>query len=376
MEQTLKGWLKTTALPLNTDLAAKYRKLVIANTVDLELGKAYQYVKGLSAMEPAGITTGIRELAEIKKLSAENADGIMFSGTITQLIVEERALPTIDFGRIAHIIETCATDAQLKSSLGNIIVNIEDGEQSRFMRANKDAEVDALCLFMYWHSGEPQIQTRLIAIASDLVFKGCRLGTGSKVFAKKFELMNAEEKSREAMAVSSWRKCVFLVAYSDRLDSEGRFSDVKIPAERLIKAMQEDCNKIDEWNQDTLGRYLQVGRRLSEPAVRQWLIIGEATFKRNAFLDGITMLRACTSVTAADDELARMLQIIYLEQKSGLRKALKVDRKQPASTLFKAYLLRMRIFTHLEHILPKLADERSVILCEGVQSGREWQPSF
>ena len=37
-------------------------------------------------------------------------------------------------------------------------------------------------------------------------------------------------------------------------------------------------------------------------------------------------------------------------------KTLKVDAKQSASNLFKAYLMRMKVFTHLEFLLPKLAD--------------------
>ena len=175
-----------------------------------ELNKAYQYVTALSAMQPAGITVGTRELADVMKLIVDNADGVMFSGTLSQLYVDERALSTIDYGRIGYIIEEANDDAQLKKLMGVIIVNIGDGEQLRFMRANKDAEVDALCLLMYWNSRNSEVQSRLIALVSDLVFHGRRLGAGSKVFAAKFELMNADEKSREAMAVSAWRRCIFL----------------------------------------------------------------------------------------------------------------------------------------------------------------------
>ena len=133
-----------------------------------------------------------------------------------------------------------------------IVVNIEDGEQLRFNRANKDAEVDALCLLMYWNSTDQQVQSRLIALASDLVFHGRRLGAGSKVFAAKFDLMNADEKSREALAVSAWRKCIFLAEYLDRVLLEERFPDVKINGERLMQAMTEDCTKINGWNGETL----------------------------------------------------------------------------------------------------------------------------
>ena len=123
-----------------------------------------------------------------------------------------------------------------------------------------------------------------------------------------------------------------------------------------MKAMADDCTKIDEWNLDTLSRYLQVGRRLRAHTVRRWLIVWETTFKRSTFLDGIMLLRACVGVTNDDDELAQLLQILFLDQRSGLKKSLKIDPKQAPSSLFKAYVMRMRVFVHLKSILPKFAD--------------------
>ena len=123
-----------------------------------------------------------------------------------------------------------------------------------FKRANKDAEVDALCLLLFWNNTNSEIKSRLIAIASDLVFLGRRLDD----IATKFEMMKAEENSRsQAMAGSAWRKCSFLSEYADRVILEERFTDDKIPSERLMKAMKEDCTKIEEWNGDTLDRWIK-----------------------------------------------------------------------------------------------------------------------
>ena len=49
---------------------------------------------------------------------------------------------------ISPLPKSADTDAQLKSLLVVITLNIAEGEHLRFMRANKDAEVDALCLLM------------------------------------------------------------------------------------------------------------------------------------------------------------------------------------------------------------------------------------
>ena len=82
---------------------------------------------------------------------------------------------------VSSLHKSADTDAQLKSLLGVIRVNIAEGEQLRFMRANKDAEVDALCLLMSWHSSNSQVHSQLIALASDLVLLG-RCSGAAKVY--------------------------------------------------------------------------------------------------------------------------------------------------------------------------------------------------
>ena len=157
----------------------------------------------------------------------------MFSGALGQLSLADRALSTLDSGKIGHIIESASTDGHLKALIGTIIVNIDDSADfSNFKRVNKDAEVDALCLLMLWTSADSQATERMILLASDLVFHGRRLGTGSKLYAAQFGLMNSEEKAREAMGVSAWRKCIFLTEYIDRVIGEGRFHEVKAQGER------------------------------------------------------------------------------------------------------------------------------------------------
>ena len=97
---SLKGWLRTTSLPLPTVSAwSKFKQLVISGKLGEELMAAYKYVGELPKMMPAGKTCAIRELAEVRKLIADNAEGAMFSATLSQLCLETRALSTIDFGR-------------------------------------------------------------------------------------------------------------------------------------------------------------------------------------------------------------------------------------------------------------------------------------
>ena len=68
------------------------------------------------------------------------------------------------------------------------------------------------------------------------------------------------------------------------------------------------------------------------------------------------MLRACVGCTSDDDELSRLIQTLFLEQRSGLKKSLKVDSRSPPHALLKAYLCRQRMFVHLRSISPQFAD--------------------
>ena len=68
------------------------------------------------------------------------------------------------------------------------------------------------------------------------------------------------------------------------------------------------------------------------------------------------MLRACLSATGDDDELARLLQILFIDQRVGLRKTLKPREKSSAAQFFKAYLLRQRLYLHLKKVMPNLAE--------------------
>ena len=118
-------------LPLNSaDSAEKFKELTISGMLDDELKKAYEYVNSLPAMVPAGVTELCLSAADVKKLVDDNPEGFLFSGTLSDLVVDDRALSTIDYARIAYVIESADTATQLKSLLGVITVNIGEGEQA------------------------------------------------------------------------------------------------------------------------------------------------------------------------------------------------------------------------------------------------------
>ena len=167
---------RLSALQLNPDSANKFNKLMISGKFVEELYKAYEYVDSLvPAMVPAGITVHTMELVAVKKLLDDQPEGVLFSGTLSQLVLPAR-LRWFEEVQIVCVINLADTDEHLQNLLGIILVHIEDeeGEQLRFMPVDKQVEVAALCLLMFWHSGDPMRHSRLWTLASDLVFLGRR----------------------------------------------------------------------------------------------------------------------------------------------------------------------------------------------------------
>ena len=180
---------------------------MIANGLNVELQAAFTHVRKLGHIPPIGKRAAFRNYENVKINSQSGS--VLFGGSLSQLALQLRAIPTLDVGKLGYIIKNAVTDASLKDLMEPITVNIDAGNASNYVRVDKDAEVDGLCLLMHWCSDDAQLSERLKAVAADLVFDGRRMGDGTKVFAAKFDLMNQEEKKREVIGVSSWRMCLF-----------------------------------------------------------------------------------------------------------------------------------------------------------------------
>ena len=84
-----------SALPLEPDSVVKFNELMSSGKLVKELYKAYDYVDSLPAMVPAGVTELCQlSAADVKKLADDNPEGVLLSGTLSQLVVDERALKT------------------------------------------------------------------------------------------------------------------------------------------------------------------------------------------------------------------------------------------------------------------------------------------
>ena len=262
---------RTFSVPLPAGLQKKYTDLVLANGLAAELQAACTYVGSLE-IEPSGLMAPFYTHDDVKKL-VQATGTVMFAGSLSRLALQQRAITTLDFGKLNYIIETADTDAALHKLMDCIVVNVDASSPASYVRANCDAEIDGLCLLMHWCSNDTELTARLNMIAADLVFEGRALGEGSKLFAAKFDLMNAEEKRRKVIGVNMWRKCLFLIDYLATIKADGRHENIKNSGEKLMKVMGEDCRAVDDWNVDILSRYLGIGRRLNDEKVRRLIHI-------------------------------------------------------------------------------------------------------
>ena len=77
----------------------------MSNGLAAELQAAYTYVCSLGPMILAGVTVPFREYGDVKKLMRTSSEGMMFGGSLSQLDLQQRAISTIDFGKLGYILE-------------------------------------------------------------------------------------------------------------------------------------------------------------------------------------------------------------------------------------------------------------------------------
>ena len=93
----------------------------------------------------------------------------------------------------------------LSAAIGSVVINVDLGDGSAIMRANKDAEVTAAALIAYWYSADTANESGMLIIKdqlSDLVFDARRMGTGSKFHSEMMKLVAKEERLREVQGDS------------------------------------------------------------------------------------------------------------------------------------------------------------------------------
>ena len=110
-------------MPLPAGLQKKYTDLVLASGLAAELQTACTYVGSLE-IEPSGHMAPFYTHDVVQKL-IQATGTVMFAGSLSRLAVQQRAITTLDFGKLNYIIETADTDSALHKLMDCIVVNVD-----------------------------------------------------------------------------------------------------------------------------------------------------------------------------------------------------------------------------------------------------------
>ena len=105
-------------------------------------------------------------------------------------------------------------ERRLNKVLGHLAVRLESVPRdalASLIRVERDADIDTIALGFYWT--RPAEGSHPWAMACrDIVFSAQSVGTGVDLTVERFKRMDDEEKKRQAMGMSSWRKALELKA--------------------------------------------------------------------------------------------------------------------------------------------------------------------
>ena len=230
--------------------------------------QAYEYVGKNVAVDAAGLSIAKLAPADIVQKLVDTKL-VQTGGTLSQLALPENCVKTMDIARIAMILKE-NDSTSFKSVIGPIIINASVWSGNTFTdlrRANHDAEVNALCFISFWLNS-----TEFNHACADLTFEFQRIGEGTKHITLTLEHLDWEEKKRNVMGISGWRRLQLYSDLCETMKSEGRLVDSgNSEAERMLMMLKEDSIDVTNIQVDTMKRYLALGRRVNDPSIKNIL---------------------------------------------------------------------------------------------------------
>ena len=346
------------------DMTKEFLSLVKNGTLTEEMALARTWVQAHVSDIPRGVATSIRKPAEVKQLIDDGTPQVLFAGTLKNIALSTPAHRTLDAGRIRQLLGVTTT-VELCGQIGAIIVNRDTWTEETaavLHRCDKDAEIDTLCLLLYWCRDNDAVLAELIKLCTDLVFDCRKWGSGSRLFSKKTRQADTDEDKKKTTGMSSWRLSIFFCEFSNTIKVEGRAPDAKTEAKKVSACLAEDNGSSGQWSEETISRHLSLGSRIESAGIQSLLHAWECRFGREALIDTNTVLRAAVGAAQDDTELMTLLQILFLEQCAGVRTAIKSytgrgsnnEPRTPAN-IMKSVLIREAILTHLKSLFGNMS---------------------
>ena len=267
--------------------------------------------KSASATKPTDV---------LAKMTGPHAsDSVMFGGTLSMLDLSDRVKPMdqLDVGRMWWACEVLDQDRSLRRLLGSIVVRADFKAGPEFLnlkRVERDADIDVLCLSIWWHKPASQGPHPLTDLCRDLVFCAQRVGQGLELEVERFKRMQDEEKLRNVLGKSAWRLALDMQNMVKLAEPQRNgMTDANLLS-TVLTARKELAN----WRPDTCQRYLGVADKIDAKGLNilnKW----ELAFQRGTLVDGITILRSAATAAANPEEMSVLLETLFFEQVCKLR---------------------------------------------------------
>jgi len=247
--------------------------------------------------------------------------------------------------------------------LNTIIVNLDTWTADTaedLHRCNCDVDVAVLSLIRYWCRDDEMLIAEIDAVATDLTFDCKRFGIGSKLHNQKLKMIDQAEATRNTAGMSGWRLCAHLYESLQSVEFENRHPNEKTPVVKLLKSMQEDGVKTTGRNEDTLTRYIAVGKKLQPDTIKNRLMLWESFEQRGCLIDNLTVMRTIVSVCPETPQLEYVLTVLFLEQRAGLRADVvsksNNEVRTPTNRTKAIIILRNFLLIHLSETFPEFKD--------------------
>ena len=311
------------SVALSVDVGKEFESAVVDGKLTSTINDALTYCTAAVAVasEPLGISCPARTVSQVREASTAasgktGSAGGLFGGCLGFLALGQDAFPqSTDVGKIGRLLADMKLASDIKDLTGTVIVNMDQmsantWEPNSLKRANKDAEITAVCLTLYYHREAPHdVCDALVLASKDFVLDGRNLGSGVEFETHKLALAEKEEAEREVLGLSSRRKCLFLADLADQAKKEKLGKDGANDADNLSEALKKN-SYFSSWNLDTCRRFLLIGRRLNSGKLASLLDLWEFYHGRGTLVDSISVLRGLCGVFFLN--LRPRLRRIYL----------------------------------------------------------------
>ena len=135
----------------------------------------------------------------------------------------------------------------------------------------------------------------------------------------------------EVVAISGWRRLVFFSDFLDSIVADGLYPHLRTEGDKLIQGLKDQGLHDESINENTQKRYLALGKRvqLHKQALMRW----EMFHQRDTLIDGLTTLRNVFSISDREDDIAFIINELFMQQRAGLRTSLIMPKSKNEACL-------------------------------------------